>query len=77
MGVDVAYDHFEKASSLPLLFILMKSKALLLIQKFTQKKRNIRIELYTETKDLTIEEKLENFIEDNFRKYLQMTKLFI
>lgn len=78
MGVDVAYDHFEKAPSLPFIVYVDEGKeSFIADSKIYTKKRNIRIELYTETKDLATEEKLENFLEENFKIFTDDETIYI
>lgn len=65
-GYPVAYSHFKQATKAPYITYLDAFSTNFKADNRVQKRiRNIQIELYTETKDLAAEQKLEDLLNEN------------
>lgn len=65
-GYPVAYSHFEEKTSLPFItYLVVGSENFFADNEVYKKIENIRIELYTSTKDLEAEKKLEDLLNEN------------
>lgn len=66
LNLPVAYHFFRKETPLPNLIFYQKGlKTFEADNKVYSKEYNYTIELYTETKDFELEEKLEKLLDDN------------
>lgn len=65
-GYPVAYSHFEEKTRLPFItYLVVGSENFFADNEVYKKIENIRIELYTSTKDLEAEKKLEDLLNKN------------
>lgn len=65
-GYPVAYSHFEVKTSLPFITYLVNGSSNFFADNKVYKKiENIKIELYTSKKDLKVEKKLEELLDEN------------
>lgn len=84
-GVSVAYDHFESKPTLPFIVFVDEGKDGYEADNLNYFKfSKTRVELYTESKDLKFEERLENFFdeeelifEDDGSVYIEDEKLYV
>lgn len=77
LNIPVAYSHFKKAQNSPYICYLVDSNDNFSADNKVYKKiNNINIELYTEKKDLEIEEQLEKIL-DNNNIFYESTESFI
>lgn len=85
LKIPIAYDHFEDGPSVPFIAYVDEGKKFFIADRNVYtKKTKIRIELYTNKKDLNLEEKLENYFyknniifEDNETVYIPKEKLYV
>lgn len=65
-GYPVAYSHFSESTSLPFItYIVAFSSNFMADNKVYQKISNAQVELYTDYKDLTAEQTLEDLFYEN------------
>lgn len=65
VGLPLAYDHFEKETACPFLLYFDDGKSRFLADnRIYHKRDNVRLELYTDSKDWELEEKLEDRLTD-------------
>jgi hypothetical protein len=82
-GYPVAYSHFESTPSIPFITYLEEDSNNFHADNRTYKKvRSIRIELYTDKKDLVAEAKVEAVLDENeipyqsYEVYIDSEKVF-
>mgnify|MGYP006876283184 CR=1 FL=1 len=84
-NISVAYDHFESKPTVPFIVFLDEGKRVYAADNINYFKfNNIRVELYTDRKDLELEEQLENFFNrenlifvDDGSTYIEDEKLYV
>lgn len=65
-GLPVAYSHFNQKKSPPYItYLSAYSSNFIADNKVYKKSNNIQIELYTKYKDLEVEKKLEDLLDEN------------
>lgn len=70
LNIPVSYDHFKEAPTLPFIAYIDQGKDTFIADdRVYTKSTNLVIELYTEKKDFSLEEKLESFFESNFGRW--------
>lgn len=85
LKIPVAYDHFEESPSVPFIAYVDEGKSVFIADRNVYtKKTKIRIELYTEEKDIELEEKLEELFykkniifDDDATVYISKEKLYV
>lgn len=82
-GYPVAYSHFRETPSVPFIVYLEDDSSNFHADNRTYKKvRSIRIELYTDKKDLVAEDKVEALLDENeipyqsYEVYIDSEKVF-
>lgn len=78
LNISVAYHHFNVATELPyVVYYETGSDNVFADNKVLKKVSNVDIELYTEYKDVTLEEKLEKALNDNEIPWQKITESYI
>ena len=78
LGYAVAYDHFNTNTKTPfLIFRRHSTRNFMADGRVNKKVNNIYVELYTDKKDIEIEQKLENLFDKNDIVYNIESELYI